>query len=404
MAGRYPLAVGTWGAIRTWPAAVNNNGKPTRWRARTKYRDIDGRARQIERWGRSATDAENQLKTALMAKSRMSRDGELSGADRFAEAAEIWRQSIESKVGRGTRSPGTLETYGRTLKLYVLPALGEVRLLEISPPLLDRLLKRVLDSAGGPTAKLCRSVISGALGLAVRYGALATNPVRDADRLTARPPKEPRALTLEECQLLLKKLDADPVACAASVPELVRFMLGTGQRIGECLGVLWLDVDLGRRRVEVSSTVIRWTGHGLVRKETKTQAERRTLVLPSWALADLQERWARAVKLEDPVFSDSLGGLRDPKNTRRDVRAALDRAGFDWVTSHSFRKTTATMLDEAGLSARVIADQLGHARPSMTQDVYMGRNAVDARVAAALEDALGKTPSIGLRSKGVNKR
>ena len=392
MAGRYPLAMGTWGAIRTWPAAVNNNGKPTRWRARTKYRDIDGRARQIERWGRSATDAENQLKTALMAKSRMSRDGELSGADRFAKAAEIWRQSIENKVGRGTRSPGTLETYERTLKLHVLPALGEVRLLEISPPLLDRFLKRVLDSAGGPTAKLCRSVISGALGLAVRYGALATNPVRDADRLTARPPKEPRALTLEERQLLLKKLDADPVACAASVPELVRFMLGTGQRIGECLGVLWLDVDLGRRRVEVSSTVIRWTGHGLVRKDTKTRAGRRILVLPSWALADLQLRWARGVRLEEPVFSNSLGGLRDPKNTRRDVRAALDRAGFDWVTSHSFRKTTATMLDEAGLSARVIADQLGHARPSMTQDVYMGRKAVDARVAEALEDALGKTP------------
>ena len=47
---------------------------------------------------------------------------------------------------------------------------------------------------------------------------------------------------------------------------------------------------------------------------------------------------------------------------------------------HNFRKTTATHLDQAGLSARVIADQLGHARPSMTQDVYMGRKAVDARV------------------------
>jgi integrase len=61
---------------------------------------------------------------------------------------------------------------------------------------------------------------------------------------------------------------------------------------------------------------------------------------------------------------------------------------------HSFRKTTATTLDEAGLSARMIADQLGHARPSMTQDVYMGRKVVDTRVAAALEDALGKSPSI----------
>ena len=66
------------------------------------------------------------------------------------------------------------------------------------------------------------------------------------------------------------------------------------------------------------------------------------------------------------MVSSSLGGPRDPKNTRREVRAALDRAGFGWVTSHSFRKATATTLEEAGLSARVIADQLGHARPSAT--------------------------------------
>jgi integrase len=58
------------------------------------------------------------------------------------------------------------------------------------------------------------------------------------------------------------------------------------------------------------------------------------------------------------------------------------------------------MLDEAGLSARVIADQLGHARPSTAQDVYMGRKVVDARVAEALEDALGKTtPSDGPAKK-----
>ena len=70
------------------------------------------------------------------------------------------------------------------------------------------------------------------------------------------------------------------------------------------------------------------------------------------------------------------------------------------MTSHSLRRTTATMLDEAGLSAPVIAAQLGHARPSMTQDVYMGRKVVDARVAEALEDALGKTtPSKGPAKK-----
>ena len=77
------------------------------------------------------------------------------------------------------------------------------------------------------------------------------------------------------------------------------------------------------------------------------------------------------------------------------ARPALDRADFRWVTSHNFRKTTATLLDQAGLSARVIADQLGHARPSMTQDVYMGRKLVDGRAVEALEEAFGRAELIG---------
>nr|WP_207630718.1 MULTISPECIES: hypothetical protein [unclassified Actinopolyspora] len=48
----------------------------------------------------------------------------------------------------------------------------------------------------------------------------------------------------------------------------------------------------------------------------------------------------------------------------------------------------ATTLDEAGLSARHIADQLGHSRPSMTQDVYLGRKAGSGGAADALERAI----------------
>ena len=45
----------------------------------------------------------------------------------------------------------------------------------------------------------------------------------------------------------------------------------------------------------------------------------------------------------------------------------------------------ATLLDGSGASARLIADQLGHSRVSMTQDVYMGRRAVGTAAAEALE-------------------
>jgi integrase len=85
------------------------------------------------------------------------------------------------------------------------------------------------------------------------------------------------------------------------------------------------------------------------------------------------------------VFPAPMGSLRDPSNTASDLRRALDKVGFDWVTSHMFRKTVATLMDEGGLSSRAAADQLGHANPSMTQDVYMGRKVASTGAAAILE-------------------
>ena len=58
---------------------------------------------------------------------------------------------------------------------------------------------------------------------------------------------------------------------------------------------------------------------------------------------------------------------------------------MDWVTTHTWRKTTASVLDGSGITAGMIADQLGHWRVSMTQDVERG--AVDPRVVQALEAA-----------------
>jgi hypothetical protein len=54
---------------------------------------------------------------------------------------------------------------------------------------------------------------------------------------------------------------------------------------------------------------------------------------------------------------------------------------------------TSTILDEAALSARQVADQFG--RPSMTQAVYLARRAVDSQAALALEAASSDLQAAG---------
>ena len=50
-------------------------------------------------------------------------------------------------------------------------------------------------------------------------------------------------------------------------------------------------------------------------------------------------------------------------------------------SSHNFRKTAATLLNDGGLTVREIADQLGHNRVSETQDTYFGRAQPSPKVA-----------------------
>jgi integrase len=77
--------------------------------------------------------------------------------------------------------------------------------------------------------------------------------------------------------------------------------------------------------------------------------------------------------------------LRDPDNFNKQWRTVRDELGVPDVTSHSFRKTVATLIDDEGLSARIGADHLGHSNVSMTQDRYMARGRAHAEVAELLD-------------------
>ncbi len=103
---------------------------------------------------------------------------------------------------------------------------------------------------------------------------------------------------------------------------------------------------------------------------------------------------------DGPVFADALGGYRDRNNVGAAFRRARAGTEYEWVTPHTFRKTVATLLDSKGASARMIADQLGHSRISMTQDVYMGRRAVSPELAVALESPRRRPASAAPRCRG----
>jgi integrase len=355
---------------------------------RTLFRDFDGVTRHVERSARTKAAAERALREALRDRAYAGRDIDITPDTKVVVVAEAWYRRFSGE----DRSPSTLQAYRDRLDRQIIPSLGSLRVRELTVGLVDRHLQAVKARHGAGTAKMVRSVLSGILGHAARHDAIASNPVRDAGRISVESTGKPRALTVEQAQALRSALRVDELAVRRDVVDLAEFLLCTGLRIGEAVAVVWDAVDLDAGTVEVRGTVVRIKGQGLIIKPApKTKAGFRVLQLPQWAVCALTQRKARTdltTGPSDPVFCAQLGGLRDPSNTHADLRDAFDQAGFGWVSSHTFRKTVATWMDQAGLSARAAADQLGHAQPSMTQDVYFGRK---ARVtgAAALLEALG---------------
>jgi integrase len=395
MMARPPLPLGSYGKIKTW----SDGGA---WIARVQFRDFDGVVRMVKRRASSRAAAERALRSALVERQAPGKVTEVSPSTMFGKVADLWLAEVERAVDAGTRSPGTLDTYRSILRRHVRPALGQLRVREVTTPVVDRALTIIMQRSvsGARTSKI---VISGTMRYAARHGAVAVNPVREVGRIESQARRQPRALSAEERQEWLDVAEVSEKARTWDLPDLTRMMLATGCRIGECLAIGWSEVDLDVAAVDVCWRLVRRTGVGLLRLPSTKSGRKgeRLIPLPSWAVTMLKRRRLAIGPGVEPVFPDSLGAWRDPSNVRKVWRQVQAGAEIDGFVSHTLRKTVASFLDDAAVSTRKISDQLGHSKVSMTQDRYLGRRLTDRETADVLENLFGDGPPDVKRPKSV---
>lgn len=372
---RTPLS--SWGTIRTVEV------EPGKWRARARYRFEDGRLRQVERFATSRAKAETALRQALT--SAQSAAG--TEVRRETRLRDLSAEFLREKAGR---APSTVQAYRHSLEHVILPRLGDIAVSEATPQRLQRFMDAVKIEHGAGAAKMARSVLGGMLALATRSDAIKHNPVRELSTIEIRA-KGATAVPLAELPGLLAAARGDERLRELDMVDLIEFVAGTGARISEALGLAWEDVDLEAGTVTICANVVRVPRQGLIRQtQTKTIAGARRISLPRGLVGILGDRRVRGgPNPHGLVFPTVVGNIRDPRNTSRDWADARKRLGLaDGYTFHAFRKTVATALDQAGLSARDIAEYLGHADPSLTQSVYMSKTVGGSRAADALDGVL----------------
>ena len=382
--------------------------------ARCRYRDFDGVTRWLERSGRSKTAAATALHDELRTRAGAP-ISPLRPNHTFERAAELWLAKLDAQVADGARAVTTSDTYRQRLRSVILPAIGQWRLQECTVPNLDAFFTSLAktQSQGAQSRKTIRTVVSLILRVAVQHEAMLDNPVRHLDPIEAGS-RRPRALTTEERRRFLAWMQgtsddkdeshAQAAARRRDLPAFVTFMLGTGVRIGEALGVRWCDIDLegvpvvdgdslrAVPIVAITGNVVRHRGDGLHRHAGKTETSLRIVPLPQFVVAMLRNRDKHGP--EAPVFPAAgikRPGLnwKDPNNVVTYIREARTAAGMEWpVTSHTFRKTAATIWHDSGvLTDRQKADLTGHAKISTLTDVYVGRGELHPQGVAVMDAA-----------------
>ncbi|ROO51288.1 site-specific recombinase XerD [Micromonospora sp. Llam0] len=388
---RPPLPIGTWGNIRTEKLG------PNRYCARTRFRDHDGKTRDVEATGTTGPAATRALKEKLRDRATPN-DDEITRDTHVSTLASLW---IEEITAEERVAPQTINNYKTSLGTSILPSMGNLRIREATVGRIDKFLREVAKTRPA-AAKNAKVVLGQMFALAVRRGALTTNPVRETGRLR-KPRRTVRALEVEHLEGVRAAIRQwqQPTPGkpgprhSGDLADIVDLMLATGARIGEILAGRWEDADLAAElpTVTICGTIVYLKGKGFFRQEwTKSDAGYRTVILPRFAVGMLLARKLTAAdNPHDAIFASRRGTWLSPHNVRRQWRQARADTGLEWVTPHTFRKTVATLIDKEA-DAKSAAAQLGHASEDVTNTFYIVKPALAPDSSHILEQ-LGASPT-----------
>ena len=267
-------------------------------------------------------------------------------------------------------------TYGQIIRDYINPVLAKVRLRDLNPSVIQRFYdKKVADGLGLRTVQKTHTIIHAALNSALKLGLLGRNP----DNAT-QPPKPMRKEMMYLNTAQVKRLLETARKTGDRNYALCYVAISTGMREGELLGLRWDDVNLDQGILNVRLSLRRLPSGGLSLQQPKTKTSVRSIKLGSQTVEILQlQKIKNAMDAEKVgklwqdlgfVFPSTVGTPMDPTNLIKAFRKLLRLAELPPIRFHDLRHTAASLMLNNGVDVLVASRRLGHAKPSITLDVY----------------------------------
>ena len=288
-----------------------------------------------------------------------------------AEFLSNWQVTTEPSL-----RPKTYGQYLQIIRDYLIPAFERVKLAELHPYLIQSLYdKLVIKGTGRRTIRLIHSVLHRSLNHAIKMGLIGRNPA------SATTPPKPRKNELK----VLDASEAQALIIATTATEdpflaLYQLALTTGMRQGELLGLKWDDVDWERGSIRVVRQLRRIPNKGFEFAQPKTKSGVRVIKIGENTLAILKDHRRRQFEEmsvvgdswveSELVFSTPSGDPIHHSHLYRKFKALLKLASLPDIRFHDLRHTAASLMLNSGVPVLVVSQRLGHAKPSITLDIY----------------------------------
>ena len=287
----------------------------------------------------------------------------------------------------------TIAGYEDTVRVHLMPTLGHLPLRKLTPATMQRWETEYRTTHGYRTVQLCHLRLKQACSYGVRMGHMAYNPLADV-----RPPEtqaRPRLTwSSEEATAFLKAAETDVYY------PLWHFLLGTGARRGEALGLRWSDIDWQAGTATIVQTIRPLRGRTYTKPPKNPQSARVVPLhkgllkrLQVWRIKQAKHRQRMGDAWTDHglVFASQVGTPINPNNVTRAFIGLVEQAGISRITVHQLRHTAGTLALAAGATLEEIRQLLGHKKLATTADIYAQvQDAAVRNVVEALRRATGE--------------